>query len=77
MSVRQGKVLAGLALCALALGLFLRSFSVTRYGLFSRNNCGTFDRYIVWERSGAWFMIGMPNGFLGRDADACKQGALL
>lgn len=67
------KVFAGLVLCALALGLFLRFFSVTRYGLFSRNNCGTLDRYLVWERSGGWLLVGMPNGVMGRDADACLQ----
>lgn len=39
----------------------------SEYGVFTRNNCGTYDRWLLWARG-----LHMPNGILGRDRSACK-----
>lgn len=36
-------------------------------GLYTRNYCGTYDRWITWDRG-----LRLPNGILGRDREACR-----
>ena len=36
-------------------------------GIFTRNDCGTYDRYITWGNG-----LHMPNGILGRPRGDCK-----
>lgn len=71
----------GAILLATAALLFHRSFAASRDGLFSRNNCGTLDRFIMWDGGvnhapraiGFYFAVGIPNGVTGRDPNACKD----
>jgi len=57
---------------AIFLGAFAfwvyQKFTVTSVGIFHKNNCGTYDRWLVWVKSPAGVF---PSGLAGKDPKDC------
>ncbi len=72
---RPGSLLFGIIALVIGVLMGVTLFSgprpgilFTRYGVFSRNNCGTYDRWVTWDGH----RLHWPNGITGRDPRYCK-----
>lgn len=52
-----------------------RDFTITDVGIFHKNDCGTYDRWVVWADNpdGPIKVPLFPNGILGKDSKYCKE----
>lgn len=49
-------------------------FKITGMGIFHRNDCGTYDRWMIWadDPLGPVKVPLFPNGVWGKDSKDCK-----
>ena len=66
-------------LCAITLATLVfvvyRDFTITGVGISHRNDCGTYDRWVVWADNpdGPMRVLMFPNGVFGKDSKSCKE----
>lgn len=52
-----------------------RDFIITSVGISHRNDCGTYDQWVVWvdNPDGPVRVPMFPNGVFGKDSKSCKE----
>lgn len=56
--------------------ILYRDFLLTDMGIFHRNDCGTYDRWVIWSSGSPNAPVHVPmfpNGLLGKNASDCKE----